>query len=336
MKLFLTSVLCCVLFSLSAFRYIDKGSPVSPSKKSIYSYNCAQSITQTDLDINNVRARLLVGGDMWWDGNNAQYVVPQVAPGEEEVSSIFAGGIWMGAFDPNGNLKVAAQQFGTAAGNSDYWPGPLSETGMTSIEDCANWDKIFGVTGADIDLHLDQYRQALADNVPYDLSLMPKGVIEWPGLGNEFFFDIFGFQLPDAPQGLAPFWDENGDQVYTPQFGDYPVLGVRGCGDYKYADEMQFWIFNDNGNFHTESGADPLRMEVQTLSFAYSTKDALNDMTFTRYKLINRAQDRLDPPHNGLWILHAAIGVDNENGVIADKGKLIGNLYPFTCPRDRG
>ena len=30
--------------------------------------DCAPATSQVDLDINNVRARLLVGGDIWWDG----------------------------------------------------------------------------------------------------------------------------------------------------------------------------------------------------------------------------------------------------------------------------
>ncbi|MBK8722856.1 MAG: hypothetical protein IPL95_11480 [Saprospiraceae bacterium] len=31
---------------------------------------CNPSQSQTDLNINNVRARLLGGGDMWWDGKS--------------------------------------------------------------------------------------------------------------------------------------------------------------------------------------------------------------------------------------------------------------------------
>ena len=301
MRYILTTILCCFIFSLSAFKYADN-EKAARQKSRTYNANCAQATFQSDLNVNNVRARLLVGGDMWWDGNNAQYIVPQVAPGEEEVSSIFAAAIWMGGFDPNGNLKVAGQQFGTAAGNSDYWPGPLTEDGITQAETCKNWDRIFSVTGEEIDLHLAQFRQSVEEGVPYDVSLIPTTVLEWPGLGNEFFSNIFGFQLPDAPQGLAPFWDENADGKYTPQFGDYPVIEIRGCGGYDYADGMHFWIFNDNGNVHTESGADPLRMEVQALSFAYATNDALNDMTFTRYKLVNRAQESLDKAIFGIWM----------------------------------
>ena len=87
---------------------------------------------------------------------------------------------------------------------------------------------------------------------------MPKGVLEWPGQANPFFADAVGFELPFASQGLAPYWDENGDGLYTPQFGDYPIIEIRGCSLPNYADQMEFWIFNDAGNVHTESGEEIL------------------------------------------------------------------------------
>ncbi|MFI5218543.1 MAG: hypothetical protein ACHQNT_03560, partial [Bacteroidia bacterium] len=33
---------------------------------------CSSTTAQKDLDINNVRTRILVGGDMWWDLTTAQ------------------------------------------------------------------------------------------------------------------------------------------------------------------------------------------------------------------------------------------------------------------------
>ncbi|NND34935.1 MAG: hypothetical protein HKN76_20280, partial [Saprospiraceae bacterium] len=92
-----------------------------------YRADCASSRSATDMSINNVRARLLGGGDVWWDLiGNGKYVVPKVDPasGLDEVSSIFAGAVWLGGFDPVGNLKLAAQTFRSSNAN-DFWPGPL-------------------------------------------------------------------------------------------------------------------------------------------------------------------------------------------------------------------
>ena len=36
---------------------------------------------------------------------------------------------------------------------------------------------------------------------------------------------------------------------------------------------MTFWIYNDNGNIHTQTTGDPIRMEVQVLAFGYATND---------------------------------------------------------------
>ena len=85
--------------------------------------DCAQATQAIDLKINNVRARLLNGGDMWWDGSSkGKYIVPNVDPafGLPEVSAIFAGSIWLGGVDPGGNLKVACQTYGTFAGKTDF------------------------------------------------------------------------------------------------------------------------------------------------------------------------------------------------------------------------
>ena len=69
--------------------------------------DCQPAQSQYDLEINNVRARLLTGGDVWWNLQEGRYIVPKPAPGFPEVSSIFAGGVWIGGNDPNGALKLA-------------------------------------------------------------------------------------------------------------------------------------------------------------------------------------------------------------------------------------
>ena len=110
--------------------------------------NCDNAVLQIDQAINNVRARLTTGGDVWWDGDDGRYVVPKVPAGVPEVSSIFAGAVWLGGVDPAGNLKVAAQTFGRARGNFDFFTGPIDpDDGTTTQEVCANWDRFFRVLG---------------------------------------------------------------------------------------------------------------------------------------------------------------------------------------------
>ena len=70
--------------------------------------DCLEAINTTNLNINNVRALLQVGGDVWWDLDNGSYVVPKQASREDEVSAIFSGSVWVGGLTPSGSIKLAA------------------------------------------------------------------------------------------------------------------------------------------------------------------------------------------------------------------------------------
>jgi len=273
--------------------------------------DCSPATSQTDLDINNVRARLLGGGDIWWDGDEeGLYIVPKPPDGSsiDPVSSLFAGAVWLGGFDEGLNLKVAAQTYGSNNGSSDFWPGPLTEVGTIGKDTCSDWDKFFEVSGANIDLHIAKWLEIVDDGgVPeLDVNDIPDDILGWPGNGNPFFFQIHEFDLPARPlQGLAPFYDENQNRLYEPHLGDYPIIEVRGCEEEtpQYADHMIFWIYNDAGNIHTQTNSnDQIRMEVQVEAFGYATNDEINDMTFYRYKLINWAIEPIDSTFFAMWV----------------------------------
>jgi len=102
--------------------------------------DCTVPQAKTELSINNVRASLLTGGDLWWDLNDAGYKVPK----DMGVSAIFAGAVWMGGFDSVGNLKVAGQTYRSQTRN-DYFAGPLDENGETNPAICNQWDRFFRV-----------------------------------------------------------------------------------------------------------------------------------------------------------------------------------------------
>lgn len=272
--------------------------------------DCAVGQAQTDMAINNVRARILSRGDFWWNYDNASYVVPKPSnPEDPEVSSIFAGAVWLGGKDPAGNLKLACQDYGNG-GATDFYPGPLDPGGTTSKERCKQWDTHFRVLGESIRLHIARYLASPTGELQPDQ--IPEDVRGWPARGNNFFFDIHGFGLPDNQQGLAPFFeDPEGDHFngrYEPEYGEFPIIQVRGCepatiDDAQFGDEMIFQIYNDAGGPHTQTGTDdPIRMEVQVEAFAYASNDQLNNMTFMRYKLINRAIETLDSCYFAMWV----------------------------------
>lgn len=252
--------------------------------------SCDSALAQRDLATNNVRARLLTGGDLWWDGNEGRYIVPKTPIGTPEVAALFAGSLWLGGVDQAGNLKVAAQTYGRATGRADYWPGPLDPAlGNTNENNCNNWDRFFNVRRDDIDGHIADF----ADNGQID-NPIPASLRGWPGRGNPLFIGVNGFSLPNTNQFLAPFFDRDGDGIYDPRQGDYP--DVKG-------DEASWWVYNDNGNIHSQSNGAPLKMEIQATAFAYTGGVGyLNNTTFYEYRLIYRGTAPVDSFFLGLWI----------------------------------
>ena len=258
--------------------------------------DCGISTAQIDLNGNNVKTRLLVSGDLWWDGRDGKYQVEINGPSVPTPSALYAGGVWMGGFSPSGELKIAASTYGRARGITDYFPGPLDvNDGSTDATTCQNWDRFFKVKKSKIEEHLNLWQQG-----NYTEDQIPFSVKTWPARGNPFFEATFGFELPDTPQGLADFWDENTDGIYNPLDGDYPTLLQRGCDIGTIPDEMIFWIFNDGGGTHDITNGNPMQMEFQVTAFAFK-QDNFENSTFYRYKLINRSSETLNDAYFGMW-----------------------------------
>jgi len=283
--------------------------PKKENKRAEYRFDCAESRAEIDLDVNNVRARLQVGGDIFWNFDDGRYIVPKRDPdsGIEEVSSIFAASVWLGGVSPNEtggppSLRLACQDYRTTSG-VDFFPGPLTdEEGATDAATCANWDRFFRVRGDSIRVHLANIEFYRGLGVEYPESEIPLDLRRWPARGNPYFGNFFEFDLPDLEQGLGNFFDNNQNEIYEPLDGDYPVIDIRGCIEPQFPDDMYFFVYNDAGNTHEVTMSDPIRMEVQVQAFGYRTQDEVNDMTFYRYKLINRAPQVIDSTFFSMWI----------------------------------
>lgn len=242
--------------------------------------DCLAGTATEALDVNMVRTTLGPGGTLWPDG----YAFPNIP--SVDLNAIFIGGLWVGGFDPGGNLKLAAQTYGTG-GQREYFPGPLDPlTGNTQFETCQNWDKVFPVTQAEIDHFLSD----ISDNGTLDES--HPSILGWPGRGNASFSNVHAFELPD--QSLAPFIDINSDGNYNPLEGDYPA--IKG-------EKALWWVVNDAGGLHSASQSTPLKFEFQIMAFASADDDpAIDNTTFYELKIINRALESLDSTMISLWV----------------------------------
>jgi hypothetical protein len=77
-----------------------------------FANTCEPASQSADLDVNNVRTKLLNGGDMWWDLNNPKYEIPKINdPNAVRKHAMFAGAIWIGGRDNGGSLKLAAMTY---------------------------------------------------------------------------------------------------------------------------------------------------------------------------------------------------------------------------------
>ena len=289
-----------------------KGLPLSNTKSLLRkSAACEPASFQTDLDINNVRTRILNGGDMWWDLNSvAKYEIPKVASDEAiKKNSLFAGAIWIGGLDEGGNLKVAAMTYRQTG--SDYFPGPLDTSSATTEKArCKFYDKIFKINRTEIEAYVNGSDEPTED------------IRNYPGTGDINFRES---------RILAPFFNSDGDPLnYSPDAKDYPVLDVtRIDADNKpedQPDQMLVWVYNDKGNVHSETQGIPIGLEMITTAFAFQTNDEVNNMTFYKTKITNRGQETIKSCYFGQWV-DADLGFFNDDYVGCDTTRDLGFCY---------
>ncbi len=316
----LTSALLLVF---SAFAHENTGTPDSHKNevKNKMAAGCAPTTSQTDIDINNVRAKILNGGDMWWDlQNNPRYEIPK-GGGRH---SLFAGALWIGGVDAGGQLKVAAMTY-RQSGN-DFFAGPLDPNAAVSTDECLKFDKHWKITRQEVEDFVTWYNASKNGGTPDPNYSVPLSISGWPGAFNDNNYS-----------SMAPFFDNNNDGLYNYQDGDYPGYDLTGtascvsCGnagykDMLFGDQTLWWIFNDEGNIHTETGGEPIGLEIQAQAFAFTTNDEINNMTFYQYKIVNKSTYTVEHTYFGQWI-DPDLGGGDDDYVGCDIGRGLGYCY---------
>lgn len=282
----------------------------NPGMLQLKTAGCLPATAQVDIDVNNVRARILNGGDMWWDLNSvARYEIPKVTDlSGIRKNALFAGAIWVGGVDVGGNLKMAAMTY--RQGGNDYFPGTLDTvTGDIDRSRCSAYDNIWKVNREDIEKSVLDYTTA------------PDDIVNWPGNGDLFY---------NEPKILAPFFDPNGDGIYQYDSREYPILDPTRPAEQNrpedQPDQMLFFVYNDKGNIHSETGGIPIGIELQTIAFAFSTNDEVNNMTFYKTKITNRSFDEVRNCYFGQWV-DADLGNYSDDYVGVDVGRNLGFCY---------
>lgn len=312
--------------------------------------NCSPATAKLTMKFNDVAALIEQGGSMFQ--NRAAGVAAYEVPKGSNRFAIFAGALWMGGTDVNGQLKLAALRY--RSGN-DFWPGPLTVTpgtgnynplnpvGDDAVRDfgeanidpdqCIAYDKFYTIRKAEV----------IKFNIWWECGagITTEGCDEITAPTNDELNRIYGWPAHgDVSRGqdyfLAPFYDRDQDGNYNPDNGDHPwyddILGRDDieCGIDRrislYGDETHWWVFNDKGNIHTETNGDPIGMEIRAQAFSFATNDEVNRMTFYNYELINRGTQTLYNTYFSQY-LDADVGNYADDYTGCDVSRGLGYMY---------
>lgn len=261
---------------------------------------CSSATAFENIDINNVRARINLV-DMWWDLNSsAKYEVPK----NGGVHALFAGALWIGGLDDQGAIHVAAQTY--RQNGNDFYPGPLDNNCEITNQTCSDFDYIWKINKSTIDSFKNLFTTV---GQTVSTSQIPASILYWPAESNP------NNTFPE--HDLAPFFDYDGDAIYDPTHGDYPV--IKG-------DQALWMVFNDKGNTHTETGGNPFGIEVHLMVYAFQSADVLNTTTFYEYTIFNKCQINYNKVYLGIWT-DPDLGCYVDDYIGCDSTRDMGILY---------
>ena len=244
------------------------------------SNSCYESDADAYLDINNVRARILNIGNLFWRGDPFVYEVPKGGG----ANAIFTSAIWIGGY-VGGQLRVAGDLYT----REHFWVGPLDDNGAPPA-DCSPYDRLYKVSRTDI-----QEYQVTGVTTP-DLR-------DWPtGLGAPTFAPP-GNGLDDDGDGET---DEAGEQVYVL---DQPLSQRIGrtidlAGGERPAikgDQSIWWIMNDRSKESDDYATVPIGLEVHGMAYAFNTLGDLGNTTFYQYDLHYKGTEPFTEVHMGVF-----------------------------------
>lgn len=274
------------------------------------SSSCSSPYGSEILNINNIEAKIFTGGDMHWDLFNTGNHYYRFPKGSNKNAS-GAAGIWIGGLDGGGQLKIAAQTYRQTG--RDFWPGPLEiSTASTDWTHCIRYDQIWKTDYKEITDFISNYK---AGNVALNTYTPSESILNWPTEDTNFNWTI---------TDLAPYRDINTDGKYNPKAnGDYPK--IKG-------DQELFYIFNDKGDIHTETGGQSIGLEIHASVYGYGCPTTialypeLNNTTFYHYRIKNKTNYQYNKTYIAIWV-DATIGGEHDDYIGSNVKEGYGYAY---------
>lgn len=221
------------------------------------------------LTANNVDAGIGIGGNLFsvipdTIGINSTWTLFE-APKGSGIYSVATAAVWLTATDAANNTHCAAQRYKIS--DPGFADGPVA-TSYNSAYD-QYYRRVFKVTRQQLDAHL-------TNTFPVSSAAVDPALKQWPAKGNADVLAQYGVSI-DHP--LAPFFDVNGDGIYSPENGDYPLI----CGN-----EAIFFVFNS-----ARTSTDSFDFEIRGLAEEFAGNGVIsppvNNTVFVSYEVENKS-----------------------------------------------
>ena len=255
-----------------------------------------------DLDLNSIRANIspipgaFADHHSYWPG----FEVPKGLGAH----TIYTAIPWIIATANGDELGYTPSNFSpqNTGGGRFPWAGPLAN----SMDDpfYERYHRVWKLDRAMVQNHIAHWQDP-----GY---VLPEAIASWPGNG-------------DAPNGephlLAPFMDVDGDGMYDPLQGDYPV--IRG-------DQAVYAIMHAHAGPQWD-GTELAELDIHAMYHTYhpSTVPALDGAVFVNYRIINRSSVAYEQVRFGM-LFDPQIGCNSDDLVGCDSTRSVIYAYNGT------
>ncbi len=235
-----------------------------------------QAQRANQISINNIEASITSNGSLFQD--SASYGLFTINDANNTIA-IHNASLWVAAYSGETSY-TAAQQF-YMAGNSfnnstDYRFGPMADD-YSQAGFQQKYNRVWKLSKQEIDLHKSNFNSSSYT--------MPADLAEWPAHGDS--------TNGEAAQ-LAPFEDLNGNSIYEPTLGEYPL--IKG-------DQCLFVMFNESDRNKPLSDQSEIGLEFHLMAYAFdaTTQPTLRNGLFFHYQIFNRSMRNYDSLQLAYW-----------------------------------
>ena len=206
-------------------------------------------------------------------------------PKGDSINSIYLASLWMSSAD-----SIAPEVYKNSYG---YMPltnkfamktGPVDIINQT-IDTSSKFQRLWKVEKDTVDYHIANWNQP-----NYQI---PTSILEWPGNGNS-----------NTAKVLAPFEDIDGDSIYEPHLGDYPIIKgdqaiylISNSFSKQPVDRFYSVVRDPNSPFTIidtiAAGIQTLmQLEIHTMVYAFTNQVAeIENTVFVNTKIFHRSTD---------------------------------------------